>query len=236
MYHIVLYMIHPPFSGHPRVDFCASVNHLQQADLEVKGAASCSEQEAHMSTCQMRLWQDWTTRRLDDNLHIYQVSASIILIKELGIETWVEEQMGTLRSSRRCRGFRKTNEMRQTTGMLAPKFSWKSARTGGLGSSARGVAVAQGADQHLPIPWSLPCSCAPGASQHSDPGSIQPSSKVSLFGCLPVVSHCFLKAACVTRAILVAFVAQLLTCHLPGGYHMQPPSRAHVWYSGGFMN
>ena len=94
MYHIVLYMIHPPFSGHPRVDFRASVNHLQQADLEVKGAASCSEQEAHMSTCQMRLWQDWTTRRLDDNLQIYQVSASIILIKELGIETWVEEQMG----------------------------------------------------------------------------------------------------------------------------------------------
>ena len=129
-----------------------------------------------MSTCHMKLWKDWNTHGIDYSLLIYQVSASIIFITELGVEAWVEEHKKFLRSSRRCRGFRKQNwnEKNHPLGCWLQNFhatkvgqDWWTWFLTWCSCGARcGSTFANSL---------VPCSCAPGASHRSDPGSTQVS-------------------------------------------------------------
>ena len=124
----------------------------------------------------MKLWKDRNTRGIDYSLPIYQVSASIIFLTELGVEAWVEEHKKFLRSSRRCRGFRKQswNEKNHPLGCWLQNFhatkvgqDWWTWFLTWCSCGARcGSTFANSL---------VPCSCAPGASHRSDPGSIQVS-------------------------------------------------------------
>lgn len=85
----------------------------------------------------------------------------------------------------------------------------KLARTGGLGSS-RGVAAAQGADPHLPIPWFLVAVLQEQVTVLILEASKFQSFTLRLFA---VRFPLRFKAASVARVILVALVAQV--AHLP---------------------